>query len=172
LEKNSIKRITTLAILTAVALVLGYVESLFPLNFGVPGIKLGLANTAVLLAIILMGRKEGLLLLLAKVLLSAVLFAGFAGTVYGLAGGLLSWTVMAALKDIKAFSSVGISVAGAAAHNLGQILVAMLLTGSTAIIGYFPILLISGTIAGVLTGLIAQALIRALKMSGKGNNDR
>lgn len=161
--KGKVTKITTLAILTAVALVLGYVESLFPLQFGFPGIKLGLANTAVLLAIFLLGKKEGFLLLLAKVLLSAVLFAGFAGTVYGLTGGLLSWGVMALLKDIRFFSPVGVSVAGAAAHNTGQILAAMLMTGSTAIIGYFPVLLLSGTVAGFLTGTISYVLIKALE---------
>jgi len=166
-EKMSTKKLTILSILTAVSLVLGYIESLFILPFPVPGIKLGLANVAILLAIYILGRKQALLLLLAKVLLSAVLFAGLAGTLYSLIGGLLSWFTMSMLYKHKGFSPAGVSVAGAAAHNLGQILIAMLLTGSTVIFSYFPVLLFAGTIFGLITGIIAYMVIYAMNKNNK-----
>ena len=135
------KRLVLLAMLTAVAMILSYVESLLP-SVGIPGVKMGLANIAVIFALFRFGWKEAAAL--------------------SLAGAVLSLAVMALLRRIDRFSTVGISVAGGVAHNAGQILMAMLILQTKQLLGYLPVLAVSGIAGGVLTGLAAALLIRRI----------
>ena len=155
------KRLVLLAMLTAVAMILSYVESLLP-SVGIPGVKMGLANIAVRFALFRFGWKEAAALSLVRVVLVSLLFGSVGAMLYSLAGAVLSLAVMALLRRIDRFSTVGISVAGGVAHNAGQILMAMLILQTKQLLGYLPVLAVSGIAGGVLTGLAAARLIRRL----------
>lgn len=155
------KRFVLLAMLTAVAMILSYVESLLP-SVGIPGVKMGLANIAVIFALFRFGWKEAAALSLVRVVLVSLLFGSVGAMLYSLAGAVLSLAVMALLRRIDRFSTVGISVAGGVAHNAGQILMAMLILQTKQLLGYLPVLAVSGIAGGVLTGLAAALLIRRI----------
>lgn len=155
------KRLVLLAMLTAVAMILSYVESLLP-SVGIPGVKMGLANIAVIFALFRFGWKEAAALSLVRVVLVSLLFGSVGAMLYSLAGAVLSLAVMALLRRIDRFSTVGISVAGGVAHNAGQILMAMLILQTKQLLGYLPVLAVSGIACGVLTGLAAALLIRRI----------
>lgn len=155
------KRLVLLAMLTAVAMILSYVESLLP-SVGIPGVKMGLANIAVIFALFRFGWKEAAALSLVRVVLISLLFGSVGAMLYSLAGAVLSLAVMALLRRIDRFSTVGISVAGGVAHNAGQILMAMLILQTKQLLGYLPVLAVSGIAGGVLTGLAAALLIRRI----------
>lgn len=155
------KRLVLLAMLTAVAMILSYVESLLP-SVGIPGVKMGLANIAVIFALFRFGWKEAAALSLVRVVLVSLLFGSVGAMLYSLAGAVLSLAVMALLRRIDRFSTVGVSVAGGVAHNAGQILMAMLILQTKQLFGYLPVLAASGIAGGVLTGLVAALLIRRI----------
>lgn len=155
------KRLVLLAMLTAVAMILSYVESLLP-SIGIPGVKMGLANIAVIFALFRFGWKEAAALSLVRVVLVSLLFGSVGAMLYSLAGAVLSLAVMALLRRIDRFSTVGVSVAGGVAHNAGQILMAMLILQTKQLLGYLPVLAVSGIAGGVLTGLVAALLIRRI----------
>ena len=155
------KRLVLLAMLTAVAMILSYVESLLP-SVGIPGVKMGLANIAVIFALFRFGWKEAAALSLVRVVLVSLLFGSVGAMLYSLAGAVLSLAVMALLRRIDRFSTVGISVAGGVAHNAGQILMAMLILQTKQLLGYLPVLAVSGIAGGVLMGLAAALLIRRI----------
>lgn len=155
------KRLVLLAMLTAVAMILSYVESLLP-SVGIPGVKMGLANIAVIFALFHFGWKAAAALSLVRVVLVSLLFGSVGAMLYSLAGAVLSLAVMALLRRIDRFSTVGISVAGGVAHNAGQILMAMLILQTKQLLGYLPVLAVSGIAGGVLTGLAAALLIRRI----------
>lgn len=155
------KRLVLLAMLTAVAMILSYVESLLP-SVGIPGVKMGLANIAVIFALFRFGWKEAAALSLVRVVLVSLLFGSVGAMLYSLAGAVLSLAVMALLRRIDRFSTVGVSVAGGVAHNAGQILTAMLILQTKQLFGYLPVLAVSGIAGGVLTGLAAALLIRRI----------
>lgn len=156
--------IARFALLTALAMVLSWVESLVPLSVAVPGVKLGLTNLVVLFALYRMGVKAAWCLSLVRVLLVSFTFGNAFSLWYSLAGAILSLLVMIALKATGKFSVTGVSVAGAVCHNLGQILVAMAVLRSTAVAFYYPALLLSGTIAGVCIGLAGGVLVRRIRI--------
>ena len=155
------KRLVLLAMLTAVAMILSYVESLLP-SVGIPGVKMGLANIAVIFALFRFGWKEAAALSLVRVVLVSLLFGSVGAMLYSLAGAVLSLAVMALLRRINRFSTMGVSVAGGVAHNAGQILMAMLILQTKQLLGYLPVLAVSGIAGGVLTGLVAALLIRRI----------
>ena len=156
------RRAALYGVLTAAALVCGYLELLIPVPSTVPGVKLGLGNAVVLIALERLGAKPGLCLMFAKVLASSLLFANLQMMVFSLAGGLLSWAVMALAVRSGAFSPVATSVLGGIAHNAGQLLaVAALLSTQVALVNA-PILAIAGTLCGLAVGVVAQLVLRAI----------
>ena len=158
------RKLVTLALLTTVAMMLSYVEAMLP-SLGVPGVKMGLANIAVIFALYRFGAKDAALISILRVLLNGLLFTNPSAVVYSLAGAVLSLLGIILLKRLDVFSSVGVSVAGGVLHNAGQILVAMLVLETTAFSYYFPVLAISGTVSGVLIGLCGAELVK--KVPGK-----
>lgn len=156
--------IARFALLTALAMVLSWVESLVPLSVAVPGVKLGLTNLVVLFALYRMSLKAAWCLSLVRVVLVSFTFGNAFSLWYSLAGAILSLVVMMALKATGKFSVTGVSVAGAVCHNLGQILVAMAVLRSTAVAFYYPALLLSGTIAGICIGLAGGVLVRRIRI--------
>ncbi len=158
-DEMSTKKLTALALLTTTAMILSYVESLLP-SVGVPGVKLGLANIAVIFALFRLGGKSALAVSLVRVFMVTMLFGSMSALLYSLAGAALSLGVMALLRRTDRFSTVGVSVAGGVAHNAGQILMAMLLLGTARLAYYYPVLVVSGVAGGIFTGLAAALLIR------------
>ena len=154
------KKLTTLGLCVALALILSYVESLLPPLMAVPGVKVGLPNVVILFLLYRYGWKEAGTVSLVRLLLSAALFTGFAAFLYGLSGAVLSLLGSALLKRTDRFSPLGVSVAGGVLHNLGQIAMAALVLDSGYIFAYLPVLLLSGTVAGALVGLLAAILLR------------
>jgi len=149
--------------LTACALIFSYVEYLVPVNIGVPGIKLGLANIVIIVALYKMGIKYAFTINLVRIAISALLFSGVSGLMFGLTGGILSLTAMALLKKLDLFSVVWVSVFGGIVHNMGQLLVAALLLANFAVVYYLPVLLVSGALTGACIGFLARILLLALQ---------
>lgn len=154
-------RVAQYGLLTALALVLSWVESLLP-PLGVPGVKLGLPNLAIVFALYRLGFREACVISLTRVVLVTLLFGNGAALAYSIAGAALSLSLMGLLKKTGKFSSVGVSVAGGVAHNAGQILVAMALLETSRLAWYLPVLWISGTVAGVLVGIVSGALVKRI----------
>jgi heptaprenyl diphosphate synthase len=158
----SASTIAKLGMLTAVAIVLGYFEHLLPVT-GIPGVKLGLANTVLLYALYLLDIPSAILLMFLKVGVSGLMFGGPAAMLYSFAGGVLSLVMMILARRFKGLSIVGVSIMGAVSHNIGQMLVAIFVVQTRAILAYLPILLIAAAITGTLTGLIAQYTFKGLR---------
>lgn len=161
-ETMKSRRIALLGISVALAMILSYLESLVPLSFAVPGIKMGLANLVILFLLYRQGLLDACIVSLIRVVLSSLLFGNAMSLIYSLAGAVLSLAVMTLLKKWDRFSCVGVSVAGGIFHNIGQILAAVLLLETTQIAYYLPVLLISGIVTGTVIGLVAAILIRRI----------
>jgi len=156
------KRIALFGMLVALAFIFSYIEHLIPLPLPT-GVKLGAANIVILCALYFLGVKEAAVISLIRIILSGFAF-GISTVPYSLAGGVLSLLVMVLLKRSKGFGMTGVSVAGSVCHNIGQTLAAMLLLGNKTAY-YFPVLLLSGVIAGVLIGVVSALVVSKLKKS-------
>lgn len=155
-------RVAYFGVFTALALIFSYVETLIPINFGIPGIKLGLANLIIIIALYKMSVKEAYVLSVVRVVLAGFIFGNLFSIIYSLAGGLLSLTVMTLLKKTDKFSLFGISMAGGVFHNVGQLIVAIIMMENLNIAYYMPVLLISGLITGFMIGLVAGEMLKRL----------
>lgn len=147
---------------TALALIFSYIETLIPISVGIPGVKLGLANLVIVIALYKIPIKEVYLLSVVRVLLAGVLFGNYFSIIYSLAGGLLSLTVMAFIKKRDDFSVMGVSIAGGVFHNIGQLIVAMVVVETFSISYYVPVLLVSGTVTGLFIGIISDHMLKRL----------
>lgn len=156
------QKIALYGLLTALALVLAYLESLIPAFFAVPGMKLGLTNLVVLLALYRMGNRPAILLNIIRIVLVSLLFGNLLSLLFSLAGGLLSGAVMILLKRSGHFSMLGVSMAGGVAHNVGQILMAMLVLETWQVVSYLLVLWISGVAAGLAIGFLCYEVTRRL----------
>ena len=151
--------------LTALAMIFGYVEVLIPFSFGIPGIKLGLANLVIVLALYMLPVSQALSIQVARIVLISFLFGNMSMMLYSLAGGLLSFCVMSLLRRIQGFSVIGVSIAGGVSHNIGQLIVAMLVVKNLKLTYYLPALLIAGLVTGALIGLLTQKIKPVLEKS-------
>ena len=155
-------RVAYFGVFTALALIFSYVESLIPIQIGIPGVKLGLANLMIVIALYKMSLKETYLLSITRVVLSCFLFGNMFAILYSLAGGLLSLTVMAVLKKAGGFSVMGVSIAGGVFHNIGQLIIAMIVVETFSVAYYIPVLLIAGVITGLLIGIAANETLKLI----------
>lgn len=158
-----VKRITFLGLLVTVGILLGYLESLIVLPIGIPGIKLGLSNIITVIILYLFGKSDAMLVLAVRILLSAFLFGNGFSLVYSLCGAVCSFIIMALIYRLDLFSVVGVSILGGVMHNIGQLLVAGISVMSFGVLYYMPVLLISGAIAGMIVGVMADKLIIRLE---------
>ncbi|HIU76078.1 MAG TPA: Gx transporter family protein [Candidatus Pelethocola excrementipullorum] len=149
------RKIAYLGLFSGAAILLGYVESLIPIFAAVPGMKLGLANLAILLVLYQYGLREAVAVQVVRILVIGFLFGNLFSIVFSMAGGMLSLLVMWILKRTGGFSLIGVSVAGGLAHNIGQICMAALVVENFQIFYYLPILMVSGVITGVLIGILS-----------------
>lgn len=162
--KSKTKRLALLGILTALSMVLSYIELLLPpIWSAVPGIKMGLANIISVILLYGFSFKDAMAVSVIRVSLVSLLFGNAMVFIYSIAGAILSLCVMAVLKRIDILSAVGVSIAGAVSHNLGQIIVAIIIL-QTREIGYYMIILsFTGTVAGIIVGLISSVALRYFK---------
>lgn len=157
------KKTAYLGLFAALAIIFGYVETLIPVFVGIPGIKLGLANLSVLFILNRYSWKEAAFVSMVRIIVIGFLFGNLFSIVYSLAGGALSLAVMMLLKKKNIFSLYGISVAGGIAHNIGQLIIAMLIVENTTLLYYAPILMISGVATGLLIGLLTTEVARRVR---------
>lgn len=159
-------KVAMFGVFTALALIFSYVEAMIPINFGIPGVKLGLANLIVVIVLYKGDWKDALFIAVARIVLSGFIFGNLFSILYSLAGGLLSLLVMILLKRTNAFSIAGVSIGGGAAHNVGQLLVAMFVVQTYQVGYYLPVLLIAGVLTGAMIGIVALEVVKRLRFSG------
>lgn len=155
------KKLATMALFVATALILSYVESLFPFFFAIPGMKLGLANLAAVLVLYCYGWREALLVNVLRILLSGILFGNLFSILFSLGGALVSFAAMLLAKKLN-FSLYGVSMAGGVFHNVGQLLIAAFLVETVEVGYYAPVLLVMGLVTGWLIGVIGKKMLRHL----------
>lgn len=160
---NKTKRLVTLSAVVALAMVLSYLERLLP-EPPIPGIKLGLANIAVIFTLYKLGWREALAVSLLRVILLSMLFGTLVSFFYAVAGATVSFIVMLLLKSLTPLNTITVSIVGAISHNLAQILVACFLFDTNLIVYYLPFLIISGTVAGIAIGVAGAMLVRRVKI--------
>ena len=161
-RRDRTSKLTIAALMAALALIFSYIEVLIPFNFGIPGIKLGIANLVIIVALYYLGTRYALLINVIRILIGGLLFSGVFGMLYSMAGALLSMLVMVLVKKCGLFSVTGVSMAGVVAHNLGQLLVAAFLVSNLKIFVYFPVLVISGVVSGAVIGILAYLVLKKL----------
>ena len=174
-RKTTSNRVALYGLLIALAFVLSYVETLFPVYLGAPGVKLGLANLVTVIALYGLGVKEAFAINVVRVLLSGFTFGNMSSILFGMAGAVLSQYedgcspqavlslfLMAVCKKLRLFDMTGISIIGGVAHNIGQFLVAAFVTKTFGVFSYLPVLLIAGTVAGALIGLLGGIILKRI----------
>ena len=166
---RSVRRLTRCAVLTALALALSVAEGLVPVTllFPLPGLKLGLANLVTVYALCRLSGREALLILVCRCLLGALLGGNLSSLAFSLTGGLLALGVMALLLRLSGLSLFGVSIAGAAAHNTGQILAAIVVLGTRAPMVYLPPLLLCSLVTGAVTGAASVLLVHRVPLVDK-----
>lgn len=155
-------KVAYFGVFTALALIFSYAETLIPIQFGIPGVKLGLANLIIVIALYRMKLSEAYLLSIVRVLLAGFIFGNYFSIIYSLAGGLLSLTVMALLRKKGGFSVIGVSIAGGVFHNIGQLIVASVIVETFSVMYYVPVLLIAGLVTGLLIGIASDGMLKRL----------
>ena len=157
------KKVAMLGLTIALAMIMSYIEALVPLSFAVPGIKMGLANIVIIFVLYKIGTREAILVSLIRVILVSLLFSNVMAMAYSIAGAVLSLSVMWILKKTDKFSFIGVSIAGGIMHNVGQIIMAVILLGTEQIALYLPVLIITGTATGVVIGIVSGLVINRFK---------
>ena len=150
--------------LVALAMIFSYVESLIPINLGVPGIKLGVANLVTVTGLYILAPMEVLLVVILRVLLVGFMFGNGMSILYSLAGAALSMTVMTLMLKKTSFSLIGVSVAGGVSHNIGQLIIAMLIVQNASVFVYAPALLVAGVAAGVVIGGLTNEILKRVHL--------
>lgn len=158
------RKLTALALFATLALAIYFVESLLPPVVPIPGIKLGLANIITLLVLHRYGSRDATVVLLARILLSALLFGQAMSLFYSLCGGFLCLLAMVLASRLlhRRFPELT-SIMGGIFHNMGQLLAALLITAVPGVLVYLPYLLVSGAVTGLFTGLCARFTLRYLR---------
>ena len=152
-------KVAYMGVFLALALICSYVESLIPISFGIPGVKLGLTNIVVVLMLYCIGAKEALAVSVCRIVLTGFLFGNLFSILYSLAGGLLSFLIMWAVKRTGKLGILPVSVCGGIFHNIGQLAVAALVVENYNVFYYLPVLLLAGAATGLAIGVVAQELI-------------
>lgn len=153
------KKVARMGVFIALAMIFSYIEVLIPFNFGIPGVKLGIANIVTVTSLYIFSTGEAFGISVIRIVLMGILFGNGMSLLYSLAGGLLSFLAMRLGKKTNWFSVMGVSVAGGVFHNVGQILAVMLVMKNTMFVTYLPVLLVAGVVTGYLIGLLAKKII-------------
>ena len=156
-------QLTTMAFIIAFAMILSFVESRIPAFVAIPGVKVGLANIAVIFTLYKLGVKQAITVSIIRVLLIAMLFGSAVSLIYSISGAVLSLLTMILLKKLTPLSEVAVSVTGGIMHNVGQIAAASFMLSTNVVVYYLPFLLVSGKIAGIVVGIASAILIKRVK---------
>lgn len=157
------KKIALCGVLTALAMIFSYIESVIPVPIPVPGIKLGVANIAVITILYVLGVKEAIVINLLRIVLTSLLFGNVNSFLFSISGAALSLTIMVIMKKLDFFSCIGVSVCGGVMHNIGQIIAAVFIMGSEAIVFYLPVLIVSGVFTGVVIGVVSGIVAKHVR---------
>ena len=157
-KKSSAQKVALYGVLIALAMVLSYVDMLIPLPVGIPGVKPGLANLVLFLALYTMTAREALLISMVRILLVSITFGNGSAFLYSMAGGILSFLVMCIFQKKDFLLPAGVSIAGGIAHNVGQLLMAAVILENGAVFTYFPVLLAAGCITGGIIGFLGEQI--------------
>ena len=163
--RNNTQKLTTLALTVSFALILSYIESRIPAFVAIPGIKVGLANIAVIFTLYKFGIKEAITVSLIRVVMVSMLFGSPISLIYSVSGAVLSLLSMILLKKLTPLKEVAISLVGAVMHNVGQIAAASIMLDTNVVSYYLPFLLVSGTVAGIAVGVASALLIQKIKLN-------
>ena len=162
--KNNTKKLTALAITISLALILSFIESRIPAFVAIPGVKVGLANIAVIFTLYKIGVKEAIAVSILRVILVSFLFGTPVSLIYSITGAVFSLTVMVILKRLTHLTEIAVSVSGGVMHNVGQITAASFMLSTNVVTYYLPFLLVSGTIAGVAIGIASAILVKRVRV--------
>ena len=162
-SRKRAQRVALCGILLALMLVLGLVESMIPVGGGIPGIKLGLSNSVLIFAVYMLDIPTAYVLMALKVTLASMMYAGFGAFPYALAGGVLSVTAMALFSRVRGMHPVTVSMVGGVMHNVGQVVMAMVMLNTARLMYYLAILMLVGLGTGALTGICAHQVMRHWK---------
>lgn len=165
--RNNTIKLTTLALTIAFAMLLSYIESRIPAFVSIPGIKVGFANIAVIFTLCKFGVKEAVTVSIIRVILISTLFGSPVSFIYSVSGATLSLLIMIVLKKLTPLAEVTVSVAGGVTHNIGQIAAACVMLGTNVVIYYLPFLIVSGTIAGIVIGVVSALLVKRVRIEYK-----
>lgn len=169
-EKKTARKVALYGILIALAMVMSFIESLIPIPFPVPGVKLGLANLVTIVGLYLVGIPGTICVTVLRVVLVGFSFGNPYSMIYGLSGSLLSLFVMALAKKYRLFSQIGISILGGVFHNVGQITFASVIVQTAGVFVYLPTLLLAGCIAGAVIGILGGIMTERLRNFTKNLN--
>ena len=169
MRNDKVKRIALFGMMVALAFNFSYLESLIPFNFGIPGVKLGLANLVVTVALYIMKPYEAFSIAVIRIFLAGLTFGNAYSIAYSLCGGMLSFLVMLAFRKSK-LSIIGVSMLGGICHNIGQIIVAAVVMSTINIVYYLPVLLVAGLVTGLLIGIVSKLIVNRIEIIKKKNN--
>lgn len=158
------KKIVLCAIMASCGIIFSYIEFLFPIPIGIPGVKLGLSNIVSLIILYWLGLPEALIVSSVRVCVSGLLFGNLFSVLYSMGGAFLALLMMYLLKKISFISIVGVSIGGGIAHNIGQIIIACLIVNNINTFLYLPVLIISGTVCGLLVGLVSSCIVKRINI--------
>ena len=159
------RNIARFSLLVALAMVLSWLESMVPVSAAVPGVKLGLTNLVVIFALYRLSARDAAVISFVRVLLVSMTFGNAYAFAYSLTGAALSLIVMIILKKTDIFSAVGVSIAGGVCHNIGQILVAVLILETGRLVLYLPVLMVSGVVSGIVIGVVGAMLVKRIPLT-------
>ena len=162
-SRISNKKIAFISLFVALAMICSYIESLIPINFGIPGVKLGLANVVSVVVLYLFSPLIALIVVILRVILLGILFGNMFSILYSLTGGVVSVILMYITKKTNLFSLVGVSIVGGVSHNLAQLFVAMVVIEQLKLSLYGPVLIISGIVTGTMIGLLCMQVIKRVE---------
>lgn len=162
-SKRKIEKIAIIGVFSAFAAILSYIEVIISFGMFIPGVKLGLANIAIVVVLYIYGYKYALFVNVIRIIVVGLLFTNAFSIAFSLAGALISFVVMLLLKKLDVFSPLGVSVAGGVSHNIGQLLIASFIVSSYSVMNYIPVLMIAGIICGFIIGITSIGVIRYTK---------
>lgn len=161
------RKVAGCGMLIALAMVFSYVEVLIPINFGIPGMKLGAANLVIVIGLYLLKPQEVLMISMIRIFLMGYMFGNGVSLLYSFAGGILSFLLMAAIRKMKGFSVVGVSIIGGVSHNIGQLLAAAWIIRNLNLFYYLPALLAAGTATGTLIGILSGKILHVVEREAR-----
>lgn len=159
----STKRIANISMLIALAIIFSYVEVLIPISIGIPGIKMGLANIVIVIALYSLNLGDVWMISIIRIFIIGIMFSNFMSIAYSLSGAVVSLTIMAIIKKSNILGIMGTSIIGGVSHNIAQLLVAMFVVSNKVVLYYMPVLIIAGVITGAMIGILSQRVVNILK---------